>query len=43
MANILNLQGQETPEGDKKGGKKSNISLRWCFDSSLSLAICAER
>ncbi len=41
MANILKLQGQQTPTDEK--GKASKVSLRWCFDSSLSLAICAQR
>ena len=39
MANILELQSahtDETPEADKK----SKISIRWCNNSKISIAIC---
>lgn len=38
MAEILDLQNepQETPKEEKA----SNISLRWCRNSYISLALC---
>ena len=39
MSNILEMQSfdtEQTPEADKK----SKVSIRWCNNSKISLALC---
>lgn len=45
MANVLDLQERSNPNPDEtpEEEKSSAISLRWCYKSYISIALCAAR
>lgn len=40
MSNILNLQGLDSVETPEAAKKRSQISIKWCGTSKVSVAIC---